>query len=1135
MSVAVLVTRSANEPHLQPPASTRGACPRHAPIVHAAQIPQQSQSGRLARSPTRARTHGPITSRPNHRSSTMSFKGSNGVAAERRVDLASLFCMIGRHGPAVALAVFAMVSVLAGFVIYRTVRGRRRGRKKTTQGEGESTPVETDEAVTQAGREPQACATSTDDGDVAKEEDDPTGTHLQVRRRAAAVVKSLSPSDVQAPLKQHAPSSHTQRVESVPTSFTEARLYLEEPSQSSVAEIQAEPATVCHLYATEDSLKDEEISEVSLKEPEAGQAHIDHEEVYAECQEGEDVSTNDTTQAEENDQPSAEQDNEIVAETGTVELSEDEVIHHQDGADPNENHHLAEEEEKHDDNIEELEKEFDGNIILTDEATVAFDAQSPQVEHPEIQAEPKEEHNLTSNQEMDLITDGGLGESSDIVSNSSSVPPMLDDDTSDPTTQIDSDMSTNDQEAEKVDVPTLEDETENLSGTTAEEPVEPLLEPWSSPEAQQSFPELDDIEVIPDGNNEDQNGDDTEKSTKPKFESVGDISGKDELSHEDIESSSQDQQNDQNLDEDSFVFAAPPPIRTKDPTNPPELRVCLPLFEPSELRDDNVSGGGEESGISSMAVSPELPDPSSNFDIIEMPATDHESPTEVSLEPQACLLLDDTTPSILEEEAEVYEPHPPPLPEQLDPSSNFDTVEMPATDHESPTEASLEPQACLLLDDTTPSILEEEAEVYEPHQSPLPEQLDPSSNFDTVEMPATDHESPTEASLEPQSCPLLDDTTPSILEEEAEVYEPHPSPLPEQLDPSSNFDTVEMPATDHESPTEASLEPQACLLLDDTTPSVSEEEAEVYEPHPPPLPEQLDPSSNFDTVEMPATDHESPTEASLEPQACHLLDDTTPSVLEEEAEVYEPHPPPPPEQICSWNVESLAKNKDTFGNVNDNQRETVSVQNDEWERQVDVKVVEVSRANEKLESAENKEPQMENDVKTEINIMEATMDHNEWITDGNPTFPWMNLSTPTFGDENHKASQQLPTQETNYPDSEPQSVPPVKQTDNSEENRKSQKANITFRVHYITRSPFQMLAVTGNRQELGNWKSFVPLEDTKDGYWSAVVSLPAQNHVQWKFAVVEKGEVRRWEECRNRLLDTGCGEDLLVHKLWGYL
>lgn len=42
------------------------------------------------------------------------------------MDLASFFCMIGRHGPAVALAVVAVVTVLAGFYIYRTVKGRRR-------------------------------------------------------------------------------------------------------------------------------------------------------------------------------------------------------------------------------------------------------------------------------------------------------------------------------------------------------------------------------------------------------------------------------------------------------------------------------------------------------------------------------------------------------------------------------------------------------------------------------------------------------------------------------------------------------------------------------------------------------------------------------------------------------------------------------------------------------------------------------------------------------------------------------------------------------------------------------------------------------------------------------------------------
>lgn len=56
----------------------------------------------------------------------MPLKNGNTVAVERRVDLASFFCMIGHHGPAVALAVVAVVSVVAGLVIYRTVRGKRR-------------------------------------------------------------------------------------------------------------------------------------------------------------------------------------------------------------------------------------------------------------------------------------------------------------------------------------------------------------------------------------------------------------------------------------------------------------------------------------------------------------------------------------------------------------------------------------------------------------------------------------------------------------------------------------------------------------------------------------------------------------------------------------------------------------------------------------------------------------------------------------------------------------------------------------------------------------------------------------------------------------------------------------------------
>lgn len=57
---------------------------------------------------------------------TMALKNSNTVALERRYDLSTLFCMIGRHGPAVAMFIIAMLSVLAAFIIYRTLRGQRR-------------------------------------------------------------------------------------------------------------------------------------------------------------------------------------------------------------------------------------------------------------------------------------------------------------------------------------------------------------------------------------------------------------------------------------------------------------------------------------------------------------------------------------------------------------------------------------------------------------------------------------------------------------------------------------------------------------------------------------------------------------------------------------------------------------------------------------------------------------------------------------------------------------------------------------------------------------------------------------------------------------------------------------------------
>lgn len=64
------------------------------------------------------------------------------------MDLASFFCMIGRHGPAVALAVVAVVTVLAGFYIYRTVKGRRR-KAACDDGAGSPGGEDRDASVTQ--------------------------------------------------------------------------------------------------------------------------------------------------------------------------------------------------------------------------------------------------------------------------------------------------------------------------------------------------------------------------------------------------------------------------------------------------------------------------------------------------------------------------------------------------------------------------------------------------------------------------------------------------------------------------------------------------------------------------------------------------------------------------------------------------------------------------------------------------------------------------------------------------------------------------------------------------------------------------------------------------------------------------
>ena len=98
--------------------------------------------------------------------------------------------------------------------------------------------------------------------------------------------------------------------------------------------------------------------------------------------------------------------------------------------------------------------------------------------------------------------------------------------------------------------------------------------------------------------------------------------------------------------------------------------------------------------------------------------------------------------------------------------------------------------------------------------------------------------------------------------------------------------------------------------------------------------------------------------------------------------------------------------------------------------------------------------------------------------------------------------------------------------------KECRQVSVMFQVHYITSAGVQFIAVTGDHESLGRWNAYIPLQCSRDGFWSRSVSLPADTVVEWKFVVVENGEVARWEECSNRFLETG-HEDKVVHRWWG--
>ncbi|MCJ8741050.1 hypothetical protein PDJAM_G00066160 [Pangasius djambal] len=198
--------------------------------------------------------------------------------------------------------------------------------------------------------------------------------------------------------------------------------------------------------------------------------------------------------------------------------------------------------------------------------------------------------------------------------------------------------------------------------------------------------------------------------------------------------------------------------------------------------------------------------------------------------------------------------------------------------------------------------------------------------------------------------------------------------------------------------------------------------------------------------------------------------------------------------------------------------------------------------------------------KNEISIMEAIMDNNEWLSTGPPDtrdLPWLTPTpTPSKTANGFKAdissspvrdtaSFGLPAEEMSHQDKT--DVPEDTTTGVAKDegdllNKKvgtvlpmPQLVQVSFKVHYITHSPNQILAVTGSQQELGSWESFVPLTSVENGFWFCTISLPLDSQVEWKFILVEEGKIRRWEECENRYFAvTGQEEEIHLNKNWGY-
>ncbi|XP_053196053.1 uncharacterized protein stbd1 isoform X2 [Scomber japonicus] len=1174
----------------------------------------------------------------------MSRQNNNAVAVERRMDLASLFCMIGRHGPAVALAVILMVSVVAGFIIYRTVRGKRR--KATAAADGADSKSEEreerDASVIQEPdpEEPHRPAESTDlsdngSSDVLKEDADLILNDIKIRQRragataaaaaAAAAEKkpslcSLPKSNVQVPLNKHTTSGDTEDMAVIQDSYKVTETYAEDAKESvqsdtyTVAEMEVEDAVDLHQCATDDGVKEEaEINDIDsrMKEPELKNDESCHEEekkvFKAEFREDEDVTTDKdvsdkkTRQEEESfqcalsspvcfeqmlhmsedDDNDKLQDNKTTLETNTVESTFKEPVTHIDNLpvtclsdDKDED---FEEEKHHLDSID-YSKYSSSNHLSTEEEKKNEESVDYQVisQQAEIWSSTFEQETTLPSSQQDL-----WDHRMDVVAD-----------------KEEKKSEVEETEDESVDYQIISQQAELWSSTSEQETTVPSSE-------QDQYYHSTDVAALP-----------IQDSEAEVFEKDTDKDPTDNLTAVEFDAHSlQFKEEELQIEENGLTCNQEVGV----------LPAGTDQVIENILTSDNVVVCGEDS--STMALSPVLPCLSDPVKVVNL--DDGLSSVTTDAKAHISSIADFPDLSLDCQQAQKEDKIVATL-EDTD-SANVNT-QMPLHETENQPESN---------ENGTTTVLAEECidQVYESHVSPSCKeeqsvQLINNDSFDKADVACSDIDTNVPASLmtEEISCPHLpsiyqgcqsehmetnetfdetvvnsvteaavsDNASIGVLEMSEEISHPHllaASQDQQSSQTQNNKDFSEVTTglapvmTDDINPTMCQLHllsfEQNVLSPDISSPGVGEESGISSMAVSPDL---QDVGNEFETIvtniALPVKDYDPQPEEHTEAQKCFFTEDVAVSVIKEDTAgmVFGPYPSHLPQQLQSEhtdriNYESFAANEDMFGqDIEDGYQRVmdqfvvpiasnVTSLTDELKTQPDMKavveVVEIKEKKEavraeKKEAAEADEEKDEDYEKTEISIMEATMDNNEWITDSNyQVLPWMNLSAPAL--VQHHTSQktnQLPTEEGQHSPSladvicrDTDTLPStdVKQTSTLalvEENTEKkvvavqpmpQNVNVIFRVHYLTQSPYQTVAVTGNQQELGNWKEFIPLERAKDGHWATVVSLPAESHVEWKFVVVDKGEVCRWEECGNRLLETGYGDDLVVHKWWGFL